>query len=74
MKSMKIYTYAAACVLAGGMARNSGYFVTKSLSTGNVEVYFNHTVNTSVSTGENAKGSQNFANLFINQINKAFLC
>jgi phosphatidylserine/phosphatidylglycerophosphate/cardiolipin synthase-like enzyme len=53
------------------MARDSGYFVTKSLSTGNVEVYFNHTVNTSVSTSENANGSQNFANLFINQINKA---
>ncbi|MCX6226341.1 MAG: phospholipase D-like domain-containing protein [Bacteroidia bacterium] len=66
-----IYKYQVTSQNTGGMARDSAYFVTKSLSTGNVEVYFNHTVNTSVGTGENAKGSQNFANLFINQINKA---
>jgi len=66
-----IYKYQLTSENAAGMARDSGYFVTKSLSTGNVEVYFNHTVNTSVNTGENARGSQNFATLFINQINKA---
>jgi phosphatidylserine/phosphatidylglycerophosphate/cardiolipin synthase-like enzyme len=53
------------------MAADSGYFITRSLSTGNVDVYFNHTVNTSVSAGEHAKGSQKFETLFINQINKA---
>jgi hypothetical protein len=71
LKPATIYKYHAGSQNAEGMALDSGYFITKSLSTGNVDVYFNHTVNTSVSTGENAKGSQNFANLFINQINKA---
>lgn len=66
-----IYKYYVTSQNAGGTARDSAYFITQSLSTGKVEVFFNHTVNTLVSTGENANGSQNLANLFINQINKA---
>ncbi len=66
-----IYKYYVSSHNGNGLAQDSGYFITKSLSTGIVDVYFNHTVNTSVSTGEHANGSQNFANLFINQIDKA---
>lgn len=66
-----IYKYRVTSQSTGGLATDSGYFITRALSTGNVDVYFNHTVNTSVSAGEHANGSQNFANLFINQINKA---
>jgi phosphatidylserine/phosphatidylglycerophosphate/cardiolipin synthase-like enzyme len=56
---------------AGGSAVDSGYFITGSESSGSVEVYFNHSVDTTVSTGEKAKGSQVFENLLDEQINKA---
>jgi len=67
----KIYKYQVISQNAGGSTIDSGYFVTQSASTGKVEVYFNHTVDTTVSTGEKANGSQNFETLLDDQINKA---
>jgi phosphatidylserine/phosphatidylglycerophosphate/cardiolipin synthase-like enzyme len=67
----KIYKYQVISQNAGGSALDSGYFVTQSASSGRVEVYFNHTVDTTVSAGEKANGSQNFETLLDNQINKA---
>jgi len=66
-----IYKYQVLSHNTGGIAKDSGYFITQSASTGKVEAYFNHSVDTTVSTGENAKGNQNFENLFDAQINNA---
>jgi phosphatidylserine/phosphatidylglycerophosphate/cardiolipin synthase-like enzyme len=66
-----IYKY---IVISHGEAEesvDSAYFVTQSLSTGKVDVYFNHSVDTSVNTGEKAKGDQNFEHLFLNRIDSA---
>jgi len=67
----KIYKYCISSQNTSGTAADSGYFITRSLSTGNSEVYFNHTVDTTVSTGEIAKGNQNFQNLLINRIDSS---
>jgi hypothetical protein len=66
-----IYKYYVYSQNIDGLAQDSGYFVTQSMSTGKIEVYFNHSVDTSVSTGEYANGNQNFANLFLAQIDSA---
>lgn len=66
-----IYKYQVISHNADAAAVDSGYFVTQSASTGKVEIYFNHTVDTSVSAGEYAKGSQNFEHLFISRIDSA---
>jgi len=66
-----IYKYYIISQNTGGMTQDSGYFITKSTSTGKVEVYFNNSVDTTVSTGEKAKGKQDFENLFLNRINNA---
>ncbi len=71
LQPAKIYKYQVISENAGGTAVDSGYFVTQSQSSGSVAVYFNHSVDTTVSTGENAKGNQVFENLFNEQINKA---
>jgi HKD family nuclease len=71
LQPAKIYKFRVISQNAGGTAIDSGYFVTRSESSGNVAVYFNHTVDISVSTGEHANGSQNFENLFDEQINNA---
>lgn len=67
----KIYKYNIFSQSAGGVSADSGYFVTQSLSTGKVKVYFNHTVDTTVSTGEKANGTQNFEALLLNRIDSA---
>ena len=66
-----IYKYQVISQGTGGTAVDSGYFVTQSASSGIMQVYFNHTVDTSVSTGEKANGRQSFETLLDNQINKA---
>lgn len=66
-----IYKYHIISQNPGGSTLDSGYFVTKSLSSGTVQVYFNHSVDLSVSTGEHANGNQNFEHLFIKQIDSA---
>jgi len=71
LQPAKIYKYQVFSINSGGTAVDSGYFVTQSASTGLVEVYFNHSVDTTVSTGEKAKGNQVFENLLDEQINKA---
>jgi hypothetical protein len=71
LQPAKIYKYQVLSHNAGGTAVDSGYFVTRSESSGGVEVFFNHSVDTTVSTGEKAKGNQVFENLFNEQINKA---
>jgi len=40
-------------------------------TTGEIQVYFNKSVNTSVSSGINANGNANFPNILIDRINKA---
>jgi len=67
----KIYKYQIVSQNTGGATMDSGYFITQSNSTGRVDVYFNHSVDTTVSTGEKAKGNQNFENLMISRIDSA---
>jgi hypothetical protein len=71
LQPAKIYKFQVISANPGGTTVDSGYFITQSASAGNMDVFFNHTINTSVSAGEHAKGSQNFENLFNEQINKA---
>jgi len=71
LEAAKIYKYQIVSQNEDGVAVDSGYFVTRSASTGKVDVYFNHTVDTTVSTGELANGSQNFEHLFISRIDSA---
>lgn len=66
-----IYKYQ---VLSGnpyGTAVDSGYFITQSQSSGTTDVYFNHSVDPSVSSGETALGNQNFATLLTGYIENA---
>ncbi len=71
LQPAKIYKYQVISHNAAGTAVDSGYFVTQSASTGLVEVYFNHSVDTTVSTGESANGNENFENLLDAQISMA---
>jgi len=66
-----IYKFKVCSQSTGGTATDSGYLITRSLSSGRTDVYFNHTVDTSVCTGEKAKGNQNFETLLINRIDSA---
>ncbi len=71
LQSAVMYRYMVKSVAAGGSDSATGYFITQSSSSGKVSVWFNHTVDTSVSTGTPANGSANFQKLFMDQINKA---
>lgn len=71
LQAGKIYKYNVFSQSSGGITADSGYFVTQSLSTGRVKVYFNHTVDTTVNTGEKAEGSQDFETLLLNRIDSA---
>jgi len=71
LQAAKIYKYQVISTNVNGSTVDSGYFVTQSASTGKVNVYFNHTVDTTVSAGEKANGSQTFEHLFIKQIDSA---
>ncbi len=71
LQTAKIYKYQVISQNSGGSTVDSGYFITQSASTGNVYVYFNHSVDTTVSTGENANGEQNFETCFLNRIDSA---
>lgn len=63
-----IYRYLVTSGNGEGIAVDSGYFITQSNSTGSMEAYFNHSVDTTVSKGENAKGNQNFSDLLADRI------
>jgi len=67
----KIFRYQVTSGNGEGTATDSGYFITQSASSGSVEAYFNHTVDTTVSTGEKAKGDQDFETLLIDRIEQA---
>lgn len=71
LQPSKIYKYNVYSQNAGGTGIDSGYFITKSTSTGRVDVYFNHSVDTTVSTGEKAHGNYNFENIYLNLIDSA---
>jgi phosphatidylserine/phosphatidylglycerophosphate/cardiolipin synthase-like enzyme len=71
LQPAKIYKYQVISQNAGGLTVDSGYFITQSVSTGRVDVYFNHSVDSTVSTGEKAKGNQNFENILLNRIDSA---
>jgi len=66
-----MYRYMVRSVAPGGSDSTTGYFITRSASSGEVSVWFNHTVDTSVSTGVPANGTTNFQKFFMDQINKA---
>lgn len=66
-----IYQYMITSGNAEGTAVDSGYLITQSTSSGSVEVYFNHSVDTAVSTGENAKGDQDFETILDDLIEHA---
>lgn len=68
LQTAKIYKYQVTSQNSNGTAFDSGYFITQSLSSGWTEVYHNHSVDTNVSTGEKAKGNQNFTNILKNRI------
>jgi phosphatidylserine/phosphatidylglycerophosphate/cardiolipin synthase-like enzyme len=71
LQPAKIYKYRIMSQNTGGTTVDSGYFMTQSASSGKVDVYFNHSVDTTVSTGEKANGNQNFETLLINRIDSA---
>jgi phosphatidylserine/phosphatidylglycerophosphate/cardiolipin synthase-like enzyme len=71
LQPAKIYKYRVVSQNAGGSSVDSGYFITQSASTGKVDVYFNHTVDTTVSMGEKANGNQNFSALLVTRIDSA---
>jgi hypothetical protein len=66
-----MYRYLITSAGAGGSDSATGFFITQSSSTGKVSVWFNHTVDISVSSGTNANGNTNFEKLLIEQIAKA---
>jgi len=66
-----IYRYMITSGNADGTAVDSGYWITQSISSGSMEAYFNHTVDTTVNTGEIAKGDQDFETLLIDRIKAA---
>ncbi|PKP32136.1 MAG: hypothetical protein CVT99_06620 [Bacteroidetes bacterium HGW-Bacteroidetes-16] len=66
-----IYRFRITSGNSDGTAADTGYFITQSTSSGSMEAYFNHTVDTTVSTGEKAKGDQNFENLLVDRIDHA---
>lgn len=66
-----IYRFRISSGNGNGTASDSGYLITQSTSSGSMEAYFNHTVDTAVSTGEKAKGDQDFEALLINRIEHA---
>jgi len=71
LQSAVMYRYQIKSVNAGGSDSATGYFITGSSSSGKVTLWFNHSVDTSVSTGTPASGNANFQKLFMEQINKA---
>ena len=71
LQSAVMYRYQVKSVNTLGSDSATGYFITGSSSTGKVTIWFNHTVDTSVSTGTPANGNANFQKLFMEQINKA---
>lgn len=71
LQPAKIYKFQVFSQNTGGTSVDSGYLITQSASSGRVDVYFNHPVDTTVSTGENANGSQNFDSLWCHWIDSA---
>jgi phosphatidylserine/phosphatidylglycerophosphate/cardiolipin synthase-like enzyme len=66
-----IYRYCITSANNDGTASDTGYFITQSNSSGSMEAYFNHTVDTTVNAGEKANGDQNFEDLLIDRIGHA---
>lgn len=66
-----MYRYLVTSTGTGGTDSATGFFITRSASTGKVTVWFNHTVDTTVRTGIPANGQTNFQTLLRNQIGKA---
>jgi phosphatidylserine/phosphatidylglycerophosphate/cardiolipin synthase-like enzyme len=56
---------------SGSTTSNLQYFCTKSTSTGNINVYFNKSVDTTIHTGEKALGDVNFQTKLLQRINAA---
>lgn len=71
LQTATMYRYAVISAGNGGSDTAFGYFITRSSSSGKVTVWFNHTVDTTVSTGMPANGQTNFQTLLRNQIGKA---
>jgi phosphatidylserine/phosphatidylglycerophosphate/cardiolipin synthase-like enzyme len=71
LQTATMYRFLAVSAGSGGIDSAQGYFITRSNSSGKVTVWFNHTVDTVVSTGTPANGKTDFQTLIKTQIDKA---
>lgn len=72
LQAGRIYYYNVSSTDANGTTTSSQqYFCTQSNSTGTMNVYFNRSVDTTLSSGENAQGNVNFQPKLLNRINNA---
>jgi hypothetical protein len=71
LQAATMYRYATVSVGSKGSDTTLGYFITRSSSPGSVTIWFNHTVDTTISTGIPANGKTNFLQLIKSQIDKA---
>lgn len=71
LKPAIMYRYRIISSATSGTSAASGYFITQSASTGKVTVWFNHTIDTTVSSGKKANGKTDFEKLLRSQIEKA---
>jgi len=71
LETATMYQYLVISEGSGGRDSARGYFITRSSSSGKVSLWFNHTVDTAVSSGIKANGLTNFEKLIKSQIEKA---
>ena len=70
--SGQIYYFNVSSTDANGTSTSPlQYFCTQSSSTGNMNVYFNRSVDTTIANGENAQGNVNFQTKLLQRINAA---
>lgn len=72
LQPARIYYYNVSSTNANGTTTSSQlYFCTQSNSNGTINVYFNRSVDTTLSSGENAQGNVNFQTKLLARINAA---
>ena len=72
LQANRIYMYNVSSTSGTGTTTSSNqYFCTQSTSAGTMNVYFNHSVDTSLNTGELAHGDYNFLPKLLEHVNNA---
>ena len=72
LQSARIYYFNVSSTNAGGTSTSPLlYFATRSTSTGQTNVYFNRSVDTTLNSGEIAQGNVNFQTKLLSRINAA---